>query len=155
MPIKEYNSTIRNLEQRLRSFRSSINAYISDAVRDNESRLVSYIADSQLFRHGINGEGVKIMSYAPYTALTVKIKKAKGQPYNRVTLRDTQAFHRAMRVVIDSDGFYVTSDDYKTELLVEKYGPLIFRPTNKNLTLLVRKYIKNELQKKLKEAIRQ
>lgn len=32
-----------------------------------------------------------------------------------------------MRLVVTDDGFYITSSDSKTELLVAKYGSTIFR----------------------------
>lgn len=49
-------------------------------------------AEEQLFEQGINRLGVDIMDYAPYSPLTIAIKEEKGQPTNRVTLRDTGDF---------------------------------------------------------------
>ena len=106
---------------------------LEDIVRDKEDVIVSAIADDQLYRRGINGKGEKIMDYMPYTARTIKNKKRKGQPTTRVTLRDTGAFHESMYVVFDSEGFYVTASDEKTQGLVEKYGEEIFRLTDKTL----------------------
>ena len=91
----------------------------------------------------------------PYTAKTIQNKKRKGQPTTRVTLRDTGAFHKSMFVVFDSEGFYVTASDEKTEELVKKYGEEIFRLTNKNFTRIVRSHIRKELVKRLKRAMRQ
>lgn len=153
--IKRYNATLRNLEYRLRAFKDSLPTMLESIVRDKESVIVSAIADDQLYRRGINGKGVKIMSYMPYTARTIESKKRKGQPATRVTLRDTGAFHKAMYVVFDSEGFYITSSDNKTEGLVEKYGEEIFRLTGKNLTRILRSHIRKELVKRLKRAIRQ
>ena len=60
-----------------------------------------------------------------------------------------------MFVVFDSEGFYVTASDEKTEELVKKYGEEIFRLTDKNFTRIVRSHIRKELVKRLKRAIRQ
>lgn len=155
MAIKRYNATLRNLEYRLRSFKDSLPVLLEDIVRDKEDVIVSAIADDQLYRRGINGRGEKIMDYKPYTATTIKIKKQKGQPTTRVTLRDTGAFHESMYVVFDSEGFYITASDEKTQDLVEKYGEEIFRLTDKNFTRIIRSHVRKELVKRLKQAIRQ
>lgn len=154
MTIKRYNATLRNLEYRLRAFKDSLPMLLEDVVRDKEDVIVSAIADDQLYRRGINGKGEKIMDYMPYTAKTIKNKRKKGQPTTRVTLRDTGAFHESMFVVFDSEGFYITASDEKTQDLVEKYGKEIFRLTNKNFTRIIRSHIRKELAKRLKRAIR-
>ena len=155
MAVKRYNATLRNLEYRLRAFKDNLPMYLEDIIRDKEDVIVSAIADDQLYRRGINGRGEKIMSYMPYTAKTIQNKKRKGQPTTRVTLRDTGAFHKSMFVVFDSEGFYITASDEKTEELVKKYGEEIFRLTDKNFTRIVRSHIRKELVKRLKRAIRQ
>lgn len=127
---------------------------LEDIVRDKEDVIVSAIADDQLYRRGINGKGEKIMDYMPYTTTTVRIKKKKGQPTTRVTLRDTGDFHNSMFVVFDAEGFYVTASDDKTPELIEKYGDEIFRLTDKNLTRIIRSHIRKELVKRLKKAVK-
>ena len=154
MAIKRYNATLRNLEYRLRAFKDSLPMLLEDVVRSKEDVIVSAIANDQLYRRGINGKGERIMDYMPYTAKTIKNKRKKGQPTTRVTLRDTGAFHESMFVVFDSEGFYITASDEKTQDLVEKYGKEIFRLTNKNFTRIVRSHIRKELTKRLKRTIR-
>ena len=154
MAIKRYNATLRNLEYRLRAFKDSLPMLLEDVVRSKEDVIVSAKANDQLYRRGINGKGEKIMDYMPYTAKTIKNKRKKGQPTTRVTLRDTGAFHESMFVVFDSEGFYITASDEKTQDLVEKYGKEIFRLTNKNFTRIIRSHIRKELTKRLKRAIR-
>ena len=154
MAIKRYNASLRNLEYRLRAFKDSLPELLGDIIREKEDVIVSAIADDQLFRRGINGQGIKIMEYAPYRPRTIAAKKRKGQPTTRVTLRDTGAFHRAMHVVFDSEGFYITSSDPKTEELVKKYGPAIFRLTNKNFNRILKSHIRKELIKRLKQAVK-
>lgn len=154
MAIKRYNATLRNLEYRLRAFKDSLPTLLEDIVRSKEDVIVSAIANDQLYRRGINGNGEKIMDYMPYTARTIKNKKRKGQPTTRVTLRDTGAFHESMYVVFDSEGFYITSDDEKAQYLVKKYGGEIFRLTDKNFTRIIRSHVRKELVKRLKQAIK-
>lgn len=155
MAVKRYNASLRNLEYRLRAFKDSLPLLLEDIVRDKEDVIVSAIADDQLYRRGINGRGEKIMEYEPYTPRTIQIKKKKGQPTTRVTLKDTGDFHSSMYVVFDAEGFYVTASDEKTPKLIEKYGEEIFRLTDKNLTRIIRSHIRKELVKRLKQAIKQ
>lgn len=155
MSANYYNASLRNLTYRLRVFKDSLPLYLEEAIREKEGAIVKAISQKQLYNRGINGRGVKIKSYRPYTPYTIKIKQQKHQPHTRVTLRDTGAFYAGMRVVYDSEGFYVTSDDLKTEGLVAKYGPEIFRLTDQNLTDILRKHIKVILQRKVREAVAQ
>ena len=60
-----------------------------------------------------------------------------------------------MHIVYDSEGFYVTSDDLKTEGLVAKYGPEIFRLTNQNLKDILDKHIRVVLRRKIRAAVAQ
>lgn len=154
MAVKRYNASLRNLEYRLRAFRDDLPRVLEDAVRAKEEAIVSAIADDQLYRRGIEGRGIKIMSYAPYTATTIKIKNEKRQPTTRVTLRDTGAFHKSMFLVFDSEGFYITSSDDKTQGLVSKYGETIFRLTNSNFNRILRVHVRREIVKRLKKAIK-
>lgn len=61
-----------------------------------------------------------------YRPATVKIKKMKGQPYDRVTLKDTGFFHSTIFLVVGQNDFGVTSTDRKGPWLVDKYGDSIF-----------------------------
>lgn len=152
--LSRYNATLRNLYYRLRAFKDSLPTLLEDAVRDKEDVIISAIADDQLYRRGVNGDDEKIWDYLPYAPRTIAKKHKKGQPTTRVTLRDTGEFHKAMKVIFDSEGFYITSDDYKTPFLTKRYGPKIFRLTNKNFTRIIKSHIRKELIKKIKEASR-
>lgn len=152
MAVKRYNTTLRNLEYRLRAFKDSLPMLLEGIIRDKEDVIIDTITDNQLYLRGINGMGEEIMSYRPYAESTIKKKKKKGQPTTRVTLRDTGAFYKSFFVVFDSEGFYITASDEKTPLLIEKYGEEIFRLTDENLTMLLRDHIRKELVKRLKQA---
>lgn len=157
MSQRYYNASIRNLEYRLRRFKERLPEFLEDIIYEVEEIIVSAIADDQLYRRGVTGKDVKIASYAPYAETTKRIKRILGQPTTRVTLKDTGDFHGAMRVVFDDEypgGFYVTSDDEKVQMLVEKYGPEIFRLTNKNFTRIVNIHIRRRLQKRLQQELR-
>ena len=151
MAIKRYNTTLRNLEYGLRAFKDYLPMLLEEIIQSKEDVIVSAIADDQLYRRG---SGEKIMSYAPYAASTIRNKKRKGQPTTRVTLRDTGSFHENMFVVFDSEGFYITSGDEKTDKLTAKYGDEIFRLTDKNFNRIIRSHVRKELTKRIKQIIK-
>ena len=148
-----YNAALRNLEYRLRAFRDYLPSMLSEIIMDNEEAIVNTVRNTQLYRRGINGRGVKIMSYAPYKPRTIKAKIRKGQPYTRVTLRDSGEFHKSMFLVVDDDGFYITSDNKLTPILTKKYGDAIFRLTDDNFTKIIRQKIRRELVKRIQKTI--
>ena len=154
MAIRKNNITLRNLENRLRAFKEYLPEFLEASVRSQEQAIVSAVTDSQLFREGINGLGVKIKDYRPYTLRTIKKKARKGQPTDRVTLRDTGKFHESMFIVFDSEGFYITSNDEKAKWIVKRYGEAIYRLTDQNLTRIVKNNIREELIKRIKQAIK-
>lgn len=152
--IKRYNTTLRNLEYRLRKFKDDLPRFLEGIIIDLEDVIVSAVANDQLYRRGVNGKDVKIMSYAPYALRTIHNKKRKGQPTTRVTLRDSGDFHKSMFVVVDENGFYITSDDDVTQFLIPKYGEEIFRLTDKNLNRIIRSHVRKELVKRIKQDIK-
>ena len=154
MAVKRYNATLRNLEYRLRKFKDYLPAMLEDIIMDKEDVIVSAIANDQLYRRGINGREVKIMSYAPYTETTKKIKAKKGSRLQELHCEILEHSMKSMFVVFDSEGFYVTANDEKTQVLIDKYGDNIFRLTDKNLTRIIRSHVRKELVKRIKQTIR-
>ena len=120
-----YNASIRNLVYRLRKFKDILSEELKDEIMKHEDIIVQMVAKDQLYEQGVEGRGISIMSYQPYTARTIKIKQKKGQPYDRVTLRDTGEFHDSLHVEFDDEGFYVTSTDDKAKYLLARYGKTI------------------------------
>lgn len=114
--------------------------YIRNAVMENEKHIVEMNVN-QLYDWGQNSLGISINTYRPYTPYTIQIKQEKNQPVDRVTLRDTGAFHESFIVVADMTEFYITATDSKTAGLIEKYGNRIFGLVEGNLVELAKIYI--------------
>ena len=148
-----YNASIRNLAYRLRKFKDILSDELKNEIMKHEDVIVQMVSQEQLYEEGIEGRGIEIMSYQPYTARTIKIKQKKGQPYDRVTLKDTGEFYSSLHVEFDDEGFYVTSTDDKAKYLLAKYGKTIFRLTNENFSELLRNYIRPSLAEKIKERL--
>lgn len=137
----------------LKSYKENINKIAFNAVLQNEDVIVELITEEQLFEQGIRGDEVFIEDFAPYSPYTVAIKTLKGQPTDRVTLRDTEDFHKSFFIKVGSDHFEVKASDWKTEKLRKEYGVEIMEFTNENLNEVIWIYIYTELIKKFKEAL--
>ena len=57
-----------------------------------------------------------------YSPITIEIKKEKGQPTDRVTLRDTGEFYQGLRVDVQGEEVRVYSTDEKSEDLFKRYA---------------------------------
>lgn len=147
---------ITDIRSRLEAFQSDLASgkLMQGIIMDREAEIAAMNADAQLYEEGVNALGVSIASYRPYSPVTVAIKKAKGQPTNRVTLRDEGDFEASFYVVADLESFQIRASDWKAEKLALKYGD-IFGLTQENREILKKDYIlpalREELNRKLYE----
>ena len=146
---------IDNLRQRVTEFNELLQSgrLIQSIILENEYIITDMNSEDQLYEQGINRLGVNIMDYAPYSPLTIEIKKEKGQPYNRVTLRDEGDFEQSFYVKADTQQFTIKAADWKTEDLIQRYGRQILGLTEENKIILIWAYIYPELKAKTKEYI--
>lgn len=126
---------------------------VQNIIYDNEAYIIDMNAEEQLYDEGINNLGVSIMDYAPYAPLTIAIKEEKGQPTNRVTLRDEGDFEQSFYLQVDDRQFEIKAADWKTEELIKKYGRQILGLTRENIAKLIWVYIFPDLLKKTKSII--
>lgn|SRR5574343_587964 len=99
-----------DLEQEVVQILQSEEAFIADRNQEN-------------LMAGIDSTGRAIKP--DYSMMTVRIKKAKGQPSDRVTLRDEGDFYSQFYVT-DKFPMHIDSKNWKTGKLTEKYGENIF-----------------------------
>ena len=103
---------------------------VEKAVKNNENVILDYNRNDQLYNKGEYPEGDKVKP--SYTLRTIQIKKRKGQPTNRVTLKDKGDFYKRFDIVYFANGFQILSYDKKTSLLVKKYDKRIFGVSESN-----------------------
>ena len=118
---------------------------IQDIIFENSAYIIDLNAQKQLFEEGINSLGVDIMDYAPYSPYTIEVKEAKGQPINRVTLRDEGDFESSFFLEVTDKQFEIKASDFKTEDLIKKYGRYILGLTDENISILIKDYILPDL----------
>lgn len=126
---------------------------VQKIIWDNEAYIIDMNAEEQLFEQGVNRLGVSIMDYAPYSPVTIAIKEAKGQPTNRVTLRDEGDFESSFYLEVGDKQFEIKASDFKTEDLIKKYGRQILGLTDENISILIWKYISPDLMAETKKQI--
>lgn len=126
---------------------------VQKIIWDNEAYIIDMNAEEQLFEQGINRLGVEISDYAPYSPETIAIKEAKGQPTNRVTLRDEGDFESSFYLEAGDKQFEIKAADWKTEELIKKYGRQILGLTDENISILIWKYIFPDLMAETKKQI--
>ncbi len=136
---------------KLKRFESEIFKTIEGVIRENEGLIVEMNSEDQLFEHGINRKGESLASYAPYSPVTIEIKRQKGQPTGRVTLRDEEDFHLSFYIDYQADGFEIRASDWKERDLTDYYGEEILGLTDENLRELTHEYIAPEILKMFKE----
>ena len=146
---------IDDLRRRVAEFNTKLEngLIIQDIIFENEAYIVDMNAEEQLFEQGINRLGVDIMDYRPYTPLTIAIKEEKGQPTNRVTLRDEGDFESSFYLEVGDKQFEIKASDFKTEDLIKKYGRQILGLTNENIAKLIWQYVYPDLLTKAKKTI--
>ena len=97
-------------------------------VRENDNILIDMNLE-QLYA-GLNSKGQSLESIGgPYSPSTIQIKMAKGQPIDRVTLRDEGDFYEAFFVDDIPGGWSISSNDWKTSELIADWGADIFGNT--------------------------
>lgn len=102
-PLAKYAQRLVALKGReSRVFRRVLN---NQEVRD----LVKWLnTQEQLFKKGIDSDGMVLGAYSPFT---VEIKKSKNQRFDHITLHDEGDFYASWRVLVLNNRIDITVDD--------------------------------------------
>lgn len=119
---------------------------------ENEHIILDMNTDDQLFLQGITADNVPIINSEPYAPFTIAVKRQKGQPVNRVTLRDSKDFHDSFKLKKDSNKVTITATDEKTFELTLRYGDSIFGLTNVNRLEIRNAYVFPEMMTLIRKA---
>jgi hypothetical protein len=99
--------------------------------------LVKELQQGQL-NEGNRGDNTKITpEYTPYTKV---LKRAKGQPSDRVTLKDRGDFWESITTSPTDRFVEIYATDYKTNDLLAKYGEEILGLNENNISILQEKF---------------
>ncbi len=98
-------------------------------IVEAKSESISEIVRGQLLK-GLDGSGKAIKP--KYSPETIRSKKKKGQPTNKVTLFDSGDFHNSFFTQAKGQFYSIFSKDHKAPFLFENYGENILTPTKEN-----------------------
>ena len=121
---------------------------------ETKELIIRLNTDEQLFQ-GIDSTGRDLDSIGgSYSPLTIEIKKEKGQPYDRVTLKDTGEFYESFKVNPYKGGFSISADAIKDQDdLTKEWGDDIIGLTDASRNELVNHY-RNEIIREIKRKLR-
>ena len=145
-----HNTSIRNLVYRLRKFKP----VLESALKDEIETYADFLTDSVCIQLNMGIDGFYDEIQPPYAPRTIRNKFRKGQPTDRVTLRDTGDFYSSLHVEFDNDGFRIVSNDDKAKYLIAKYGKAILRLSDDDLTRFLRLYIRPALTYRMKQYLK-
>lgn len=112
-----------------------------------ENSKVFVDANKEMLYSGIDATGTSLGEYANSTK---QYKQEKGQPYDRITLKDSGDFYLGKRLISEENFDYtIESNDYKQEILNEDFG-IEINGIDKERTI---KIIDEVLTPKLTQAI--
>jgi len=103
--------------------------------------LIIELNQDQLYDLGEDSKGNKLWSFSPsmpYSPYTIKIKQAKGQPTDRLTLRDTGAFYKSFTVEVEGTSIVLDADGQKQNTnLFSQYGIDILGLNDQNMSIFL------------------
>lgn len=137
-----------DIQKALKSIPSDLLTETMKIVNIRSRRVIDDITRKQLFDKGEDGQGISLGTYA---LKTIVIKLEKGQPTNRVTLKDTGAFYRSFKLTTKG---LITADDEKEDVaLTERYGEDILVWSDENQDQFIKDILLGDLQNFIRKEI--
>lgn len=138
--------------KRLAELRDSVNKVVQSTFEEYKTLIVHYNADEQMYKLGQDSKGSVIRP--AYSPITVSIKKRKGQPTDRVTLKDTGRFHKTLIVTPKENHVEISSDLEYAKYLFKRYGDDVLGIQEEILREFVTRYVVPRLQENASQKIR-
>jgi hypothetical protein len=111
---------IESVEQTLEKILKNIEEIVAD-VSPRFFDLMEEMNRDQL-RAGKNNQGQDLFSIRPYAESTIMMKKAKGQPTNKVTFFDQGNLYRRIQAKKYNQFIEITTDVPQTQELIDGWG---------------------------------
>lgn len=135
----------------LDSFDQLIERAFRVTIDQHNLLLRSMLVEQQLYDKGIDGNGKSLGSY---TRQTIRIKVAKGQPTDRITLKDSGDFHASIEITATQQYFVISSNVGYDKWILRRYSRNTLKITNENLKDFLQRYFIPNLKKYVNELTR-
>lgn len=139
-------------KRRITELRDSFNSLLKKAFEEQKQLIIKYNAEDQMYKLGEDSKGSVIRP--AYRPATIRLKKAKGQPTNRVTLKDTGRFHKTLTVTPYDNYVEVESNVEYAKYLFKKYGDDVLGVQEELLKDFVKLYVVPKIQEAAKEKLK-
>lgn len=113
-------TTVYDMLQRFESI--NVDDLVEETFKETEQDFVQ-LNTEQLYSGKLNDSSDITPEYA---SSTKQRKKRKGQPYDRVTTRDTGAYHEGMKMKPEGDELQIGSDVEYEKYLDKKYTQKLY-----------------------------
>lgn len=139
---------IEDIEKRISQLQQlDVNNLLNEILTSLQDEIIKFNTLDQLFDKGLTTDSKELPAYRPFT---VKIKSAKGQRVDHMTLKDTGDFYAAWFVKMGKDSITLGSADGKAIELDTRYPGGIFGLTDDSLEKL-RNFVKPLLIERLRQ----
>lgn len=113
-------SIIDEAKNKVKQLKASINEVVRDTFETYKDVIIDFQVNKQLFEKGQDSKGSIIRP--AYKPITIKIKRQKGQPTDRVTWKDTGRLHHAVMVLPRENEVEIIANVPYAKFLLKKYG---------------------------------
>jgi hypothetical protein len=142
---------VSDFERKLLELKASINKSLQNSIATNQQVLVDQQTEGQFDK----GKDANNISFIPsYAESTRRIKRSKGQPTNRVTLKDTGDLYNSIEIVANVANFEINAGVEYFTFLVGHYGSnTILGIQPEAMKEFIEEYTLPEIEKNFKQII--
>jgi hypothetical protein len=146
--MTKFDEELKRLQSRFVWLSNNVSPFLMDTLIGREAEIEDLNAGQLEQGKDSTGDDIK----PDYTPFTKSIKQAKGQPTNRVTLKDEGDFYKSIEYKVQQKGLEYQATDPKTDALQEKYGDEILGLDAQSITEITL-IILDSLHKKLQTLL--
>ena len=141
---------LNNLEGTVNKLKDAINPSIRESFEQNKNIVLDYQRE-QLFS-GTTAKSNSIRPF-PYAKSTINYKRKKGQPTDRITLKDSGNYYLTFDLLIGNNSTLIfnTKQSYSV-YLIERYADILGL-TEENKSLFVQNYTLPIIKKNFDDII--
>jgi len=141
---------IDRLERKLRELKAVVNPTLKQTIDRNKGVLI----DQQQGQMNKGRDAFNVSFIPSYAESTIKKKKAKGDPFNRVTLEDTGELYRSIQIETTTTQAIISTNIEYFKYLLDHYDTnIILGIQSEFMNEFLNKYFKPELEKAWRQIL--